>query len=152
MNEPRSQNRPDSPQNAPDPTQGYARENPDAEAGMGRLDNNDHATPANRPDCAPNAVKNKSARRQINAEDVSDDRATGDVEQSAVNEDAGAPNASGRPRYLAPRELGAESHPAQPEHSMKEDEPMGWDMAPTDIHNPRLQRHPRTEGKGGTPD
>ena len=39
----------------------------------------------------------------------------------------------------------------QPEKSMKDEEPMGWDQAPTDIHNPRDQRHPRQEGKGGTP-
>ena len=41
--------------------------------------------------------------------------------------------------------------PAQPDHSMKEEEPTGWDMAPNDIHDPRQKRHPRTEGKGGTP-
>jgi hypothetical protein len=39
----------------------------------------------------------------------------------------------------------------QPDHSMKDEEPMGWDQAPTDVHNPREQRHPRREGKGGTP-
>ena len=41
--------------------------------------------------------------------------------------------------------------PEQPDHSMKDEEPLGWDQAPTDIHEPRQQRHPRTEGKGGTP-
>lgn len=41
--------------------------------------------------------------------------------------------------------------PEQPDHSMKEEEPLGWDQAPTDEHDPRRQRHPRTEGKGGTP-
>jgi hypothetical protein len=41
--------------------------------------------------------------------------------------------------------------PEQPDHSMKEEEPLGWDQAPTDIDDPRQQRHPRTEGKGGTP-
>ena len=34
---------------------------------------------------------------------------------------------------------------------MKDEEPMGWDQVPTDIQNPREQRHPRREGKGGTP-
>jgi hypothetical protein len=38
---------------------------------------------------------------------------------------------------------------AQPNHSMKEEEPMGWDQAPTDIRDPEQRRHPRTEGKGG---
>lgn len=41
--------------------------------------------------------------------------------------------------------------PEQPEQSMKDEEPLGWDQAPTDIQNPREQRHPRREGKGGTP-
>jgi hypothetical protein len=41
--------------------------------------------------------------------------------------------------------------PVQPDHSMKDEEPRGEDLAPTDIHDPRQQRHPRTEGKGGTP-
>lgn len=41
--------------------------------------------------------------------------------------------------------------PEQPEHSMHDEEPLGADQAPTDIHDPRQKRHPRTEGKGGTP-
>lgn len=41
--------------------------------------------------------------------------------------------------------------PEQPDHSMHEEEPAGEDQAPTDIKNPRMKRHPRTEGKGGTP-
>ncbi len=39
----------------------------------------------------------------------------------------------------------------QPDHSMHEEEPTGWDQAPADIHDNRQKRHPRTEGKGGTP-
>jgi hypothetical protein len=39
--------------------------------------------------------------------------------------------------------------PEQPDHSMKDEEPLGWDQAPTDIHDPTQQRHPRREGKGG---
>jgi hypothetical protein len=39
--------------------------------------------------------------------------------------------------------------PEQPDHSMKDEEPLGWDQAPTDIHDPEKQRHPRREGKGG---
>ena len=41
--------------------------------------------------------------------------------------------------------------PEQPDHSMKDEEPLGWDQVPQDIHDPKMQRHPRTEGKGGTP-
>jgi hypothetical protein len=42
--------------------------------------------------------------------------------------------------------------PDQPDHSMREEEPMDADEAPTDIKDPRQQHHPRTGGKGGTPD
>jgi len=42
--------------------------------------------------------------------------------------------------------------PEQPDHSMKDEEPLGWDLAPQNISNPEHKRHPRTEGKGGTPD
>jgi hypothetical protein len=41
--------------------------------------------------------------------------------------------------------------PVQPDHSMLDEEPDGWDQAPTDIHDPQQKRHPRKEGKGGTP-
>jgi hypothetical protein len=43
----------------------------------------------------------------------------------------------------------AREKPQQPDHSMKEEEPLGWDQAPTDIHDPKQKRHPRKEGKGG---
>jgi hypothetical protein len=46
---------------------------------------------------------------------------------------------------------GPETDPAKVDHSMKQEEPTGWDQAPTDIHDPQQQRHPRTEGKGGVP-
>ena len=82
---------------------------------------NDVATPQEQPDRMGDAVKNKSEPRQINAHDVTDGRA------------------SSKPA------------PEQPDHSMKDEEPMGWDQAPTDIRDPQQQRHPRTGGKGGTP-
>ena len=41
--------------------------------------------------------------------------------------------------------------PVQPDHSMKDEEPLGWDQVPQDIKDPEQKRHPRTEGKGGTP-
>jgi hypothetical protein len=86
---------------APDPARSYGREQPDKEAGMGRLDNNVGATPEKRPDQSSDAVHNQQdPQRQINGEDT---------------------------------------------------EPMGWDQAPTDIHDPEQKRHPRKEGKGGTP-
>ncbi len=41
--------------------------------------------------------------------------------------------------------------PDQPQHSMNGEEPLGWDQAPEDIHNPQNQHQPKTGGKGGTP-
>lgn len=105
---------------APDPARSYGREQPDKESGMGRLDNNAGATPANRPDQSSDAVHNRQdPQRQINGED-------------------------------APRP-GSGPAARQPDHSMKDEEPLGWDQAPTDIHDPEQKRHPRKEGKGGTP-
>lgn len=43
----------------------------------------------------------------------------------------------------------AEKPGDQPVHSMLDEEPL--DAGPTDIVDPRKKRHPRTEGKGGTP-
>ena len=40
----------------------------------------------------------------------------------------------------------------QPNHSMLDEEPLGADQAPQDIDDPKQKRHPRTGGKGGTPD
>ncbi len=42
--------------------------------------------------------------------------------------------------------------PKQPDHSMREEEPLGWDQAPTEGDQPTPHRHPRRMGKGGTPD
>ncbi len=39
-----------------------------------------------------------------------------------------------------------------PGESVNEEEPLGWDQAPTGDETPDLHRHPRQEGKGGTPD
>jgi hypothetical protein len=118
------QNRPASPQQAPDPANNYERAHPENEAGMGRLDNN-KAVPEASPDRQEQAVTNKQdPRRQINAQDT-------------IN-----------PRGEAPQEPPA---PEQPDHSMHEEEPDGWDQAPTDISDNRQKRHPRTEGRGGTP-
>ena len=45
-----------------------------------------------------------------------------------------------------------EIQPNQPDHSMLDEEPLGADQAPQDITDPQQKRHPRTGGKGGTPD
>jgi hypothetical protein len=123
-----SQNRPASPSQAPDPATNYERAKPEKEAGMGSLDSPvGHSTPADQPERADHGVSNaQNPTRQINAHDD-------------VSAGGGATNPVSRP-------LGGE----QPDHSMHDEEPTGWDQAPTDIHDPQQKRHPRQEGKGGT--
>lgn len=116
------QMRPASPKDAPDPSNNYERSHPENEAGMGRLEN-EKAVPSDQPDRMGDVVRNKQdPTRQINAEDITDDRTA--RKPAAV----------------------------QPDHSMHDEEPDGWDQAPTDIKDPSQKRHPRTGGKGGTPD
>ncbi len=71
----------------PDRSRSYERAKPEAESGMGRLDNNE-STPTDDPDR---------------------------------------------------------------DQSLNEEEPLGEDLMPTDIRDKRKKRHPRIEGKGGTP-
>lgn len=49
---------------------------------------------------------------------------------------------------------GNNAKPKQPDHSMKDEEPLGWDQAPTEPSDMPggNTRHPRQGGKGGTPD
>jgi hypothetical protein len=68
-----------------------------------------------------------------------------DSEQQAVH------NRQDPQRQVNAQEMGSRAAPEQPDHSMKDEEPDGWDQAPTDIHDNRHKRHPRREGKGGTP-
>ena len=118
------QNRPASPAQAPDPSNNYERAHPERESSGGRLDSPiGAATPAATPDKMPNAVGHaQDTTRSLTAQD--------------------APPA-GKAHGMPP--------PAAVDHSMKDEEPLGWDQAPTDIQNPRDQRHPRTGGEGGTP-
>lgn len=122
-----NRNQPADRQNAPDPSNNYERSHPEREAGMGRLDNN-VSTPTNRPDQQDEAVENRQdGDRQINGQESEDDRSS--------------------------RPLGAHlSAPEDVDHSMHDEEPLGWDQAPQDISDPRHARHSRQEGKGGTPD
>ena len=63
------QMRPSSPKQAPDPAHSYERSDPNREAGMGRLDN-DESTPAERRDELQDSAPNRSdPTRQINAEE-----------------------------------------------------------------------------------
>jgi hypothetical protein len=68
--------RPLSKEEAPDPSNVYERSHPENESGMGRLDNN-KAVPTARPDSMEGAATNKQdGTRQLNAEDVIDQRST----------------------------------------------------------------------------
>ena len=119
----RQQMRPASKEQAPDPSDSYERAHPEHEAGMGSLDNIT-ATPTDRPNQQKKAVTNKQPPRQVNAEEITDARKSASpTEQQPVGQ--------------------------QPDHSMHEEEPLGWDQAPSDIKDPRKKRHPRTEGRGG---
>jgi hypothetical protein len=122
-----SENRPASKEDAPDPARSYGREKPEAEAGMGRLDNN-ISTPTNSPDRAEDAVKNKQdPTRQINAQDVVDQRATrGGASEGARSSELG--------------------------RTMADDDQIDTDTIPEESENPREKRNPRVGGKGGTPD
>jgi hypothetical protein len=128
------QNRPASPQHAPDPASQFDRSRPEKESGMGSLDSPiGSATPTHQSENMDRAVSNAHpGDRQLNAHD-----------------DPGGTGGAGQP--LNQIDL---SKPAlnQPNHSMREEEPMDADDAPADIKDPRQQRHPRTGGKGGTPD
>lgn len=127
------QSRPPSPEQAPDPTTSYERAKPEKEAGMGRLDNN-AATPADDPDRQEQTVKNRQPPRQRNAQDEVDERASVLL---------------GGPQERTPPPM----PPPEPvDHSMMEEEPDGWDLAPQERKRDRDRRHPRTGGKGGTPD
>jgi hypothetical protein len=89
-----TQNRPASPQEAPDPARSYERADPKDEAGMGRLDN-DVATPTDRPDQINQTVRNRQdPKRQINAHD--DPGGTGGSGQPLNQPDLSKPDRRGR--------------------------------------------------------
>jgi hypothetical protein len=115
----------------PDPARSYERAKPEKEAGMGRLDN-DAATPTDRPDQPEAAVRNIHPPRQLNADDQ-----VVDVRSGANPGDAGIRN----PLL---------EHP-QLDNPLLDEVPLGEDLMPSDIHDPQKKRHPRKEGKGGTP-
>lgn len=64
-----SKDRPLSPEEAPDTARVYERARPEAEGGMGRLDN-EKGTPVRGRDRMLDAVSNKHNLRQINADDA----------------------------------------------------------------------------------
>ena len=114
----------------PDPARCYERARPEMEAGMGRLDN-DVATPIDRPDQMEVPVRNVHAPHQLNADDDLDERAA-----VPLAPDPAAPRCAGWVDGLG---------------SLFDEDPLGEDLVPLDIHDPRHKRHPRKEGRGGTP-
>jgi hypothetical protein len=130
------QMRPASPKQAPDPSNSYGREHPENEAGMGRMDN-DKAVPPEDPDRMHQAVKNKQPNRQLNASDPINQR--------------GGSTAESRERREHSKPASAKADSSKPDHSMADEEPLGWDQAPQGIQNPRDKRQPKIGGKGGTP-
>ena len=117
-----------SPQSrAPDPAHSYERSKPDRESPQGTL----HHTGADRSkDARPNAQPDRAGPESTSGRHTTRDNADS-AEKSTSVQPSVNPGAVG--------------------HSMKDEEPAGWDQAPTDIHDPRQKRQPRTEGKGGVP-
>ena len=141
-----SENRPASPNQAADPATSYERAEPEKEAGMGRLDSPvGKATPTPREDHGTPADNQPSPLDW----DKSDSNAHPGDHQLNAHDDPGGTGGGGQP--LNQINLSKPS-PDQPDHSMFDEEPTDADLAPVDIHDPRQKRHPRTGGKGGTPD
>lgn len=122
QSKPKNQQEPTSEQE-PDPARSYERAKPEKESGMGRLDN-DLRSPSQSPDQAMKAVGNSHPPRQIDSDDING----GAAQNTAVQR--GKKNV---------------------DRSMADEEPLGEDLMPTDIHDPEAKRHPRKEGRGGTP-
>ena len=47
---------------------------------------------------------------------------------------------------------GAQVRHGEPTHSLLDEEPLGWDQAPTDRTAPEDARHPAHRGTGGNPE
>lgn len=141
MTQPSNSKRPQpiDPAVPPDPARTYERAKPEAESGMGRL-TCDPSTPTDVPDQEDQAVGNRQDSRQLNTEQVQNDR---------KSEDPNAPEQGEQASH--PGENPDQAARAQPDHSMHEEEPLGEDTMPTDIRDKRQRRHPRTEGRGGLP-
>jgi hypothetical protein len=134
-----NQPRPVSPEQAPDPSFNYERSHPEREAGLGRMDA-PKPPPHEHPDALEQAVTHKQdGTRQLNAD--------GDVNQRASR----IPTDAGGVLERSPAGEGGSLPGQQPDHSMKDEEPLGADQRPLDIQDPRDQRYPKREGKGGTP-
>lgn len=115
------QSHPTSPAQAPNPAHNYERAIPARESPSGGLDQPSTRQPRQPDRAGPEGTSGRHTNRP-----TSDSMEGSTSVQPSVN-------------------------PGQVAHSMKDEEPTGWDQAPQDIHDPQQQRHPRTEGKGGVP-
>lgn len=121
----------------PDPHHSYERADPNAESGMGDLDRAE-STPTNRPDSHQDANRHRPGGKAPTNE-----------------EPAGQPPTDPAPGDHAPIdevEVGIGQEPntqAEIEGSMHTEPPLGEDLMPTDIRDPKQKRHLRTSGKGG---
>lgn len=122
---PASEKQPGTGREAPDTDAVYGRDDPAKESGQGRLDNN-RAIPELCPDQPEKAVSHRQTLKQINAQD--------ELAERVKHADE-------------PLDL----KPDQPDHSLLDEEPRGEDLTPVEMQDPQHRRHPRTEGRGGTP-
>lgn len=113
------QSHPTPPVQAPDPAHNYERSKPERESPAGGLDQASPPTHAHPDKAGPESTSGKHTNRPT--------------------ADSGELSTSVQPT----------ANPGQVQHSMRDEEPTGWDLAPTDIHDPKAKRHSRTEGKGG---
>src|SRR4051794_30695426 len=101
------------------------------------------ASPDQAPDPA-NSYERSHPGREAGMGRMDNDKAVPDVNapdqhhQAATNRQDGSRQVNAHDTV---NQRGAAA-PEQPDHSMHEDEPRGEDLTPTDIHDPRFQRHP----------
>lgn len=109
------------PTNAPDTATTYERAKPAQQSPAGGLTQPKPPTPQQPDASGPEGTKRDDKSKTAAAAATSDDPARA-------------------------KPLVSESEIAG---SMNTEEPAGWDLAPQDIKDPQMKRHPRTEGKGG---
>lgn len=161
--------------NEPDTARTYERAKPEKEGGMGSLDNDGVNRPIDKGDHSIAAVPN--AHEPFDAGDhvahqqrraAQKPQVAGSADKGTVNairpgshtplpDDAGRSTASTAGGQQTPAASGAPSTSRgpvsqQPDHSMKDEEPLGWDQAPKEPAQREQKRHSRLGGKGGTPD
>jgi hypothetical protein len=130
------QSTPASKSQAQDPSYNYERSHPDRESPQGSL-----AKPTPAPAKAEDHVDQAVGNRQ-----------PGDLQLNGDDSGDGLTHAQERGKQLTDLPVPGSVARDQPDHSMNDEEPEGWDLAPTEATPPEQSRHPRTGGKGGTPD